>query len=376
MPLKNLSPFFAFWRTSVALDREVVDAVVAPEHHGPTTELNDALESWPGTFYWADESRKRLMLIRSLRPNPRERWWLHGLLFLVTFATVWMAGALLVGPFQQPGSILSGDMIATAHAAWAWIEQTMPATTFAVAVMGILLVHELGHYVMARRYHINASPPYFLPSPPSINLIGTFGAFIRLRSPIIDRRQLLDVGAAGPWAGLVISIVALGLGLPQSTILSGVHGDSAQLVYIGNGQFPFFLGDSLLMAVARDWFLGEGTVLLHPFAVAGWFGLLITAINLMPLGQLDGGHIMYSLLGKGQSVVAYVTWAGLVVLGFQFKGWWLWAALILLLGRGRIGHPSVMDPHQPVPRNRWPVGIASAILFVATMSPDPFPSFP
>jgi membrane-associated protease RseP (regulator of RpoE activity) len=248
----------------------------------------------------------------------------------------------------------------------------MPGFGFAAALMGILLIHEMGHFVAAKRYHINTSPPYFLPAPPQLNFIGTFGAFIRLRSPIVDRRQLLDVGAAGPWAGVVIAVVLLVVGLLNSQVLAGSPGPTQQLIYVG--PQPFYLGDSILMDVARNWFVGEGTVILHPLALAGWFGVFVTMLNLLPLGQLDGGHIVYALVGRHQAKVARLMWYALIILGFQFWGWWLWAALIMILGRGRITHPSVLEPHRPIPTSRWPVGFATAILFVLTFTADPLPT--
>lgn len=372
MPLSKLSRYFTHWRTQVAHDREVTDAVVTPEHVGPSPELRTALEQWPGVHYWSErEGPNRLVLIRALAATRAERWWLHLLLFVITFLTVWIAGAVLV----TPPAILSVSIL-DLPAAWLqirnWAAASTPGLGFAQALMAILLCHELGHYFLAKRYGINASPPYFLPAPPQINFIGTFGAFIRLRSPVVDRRQLLDVGAAGPWAGFVVAVVVLVIGLLHSEILEGVDGLTRQFIYIG--QTPFFLGDSLLLTAVRTTLLGDGTVLLHPLALAGWFGLFVTMLNLLPLGQLDGGHIVYSLIGRHQGRVAMVMWYGLLIMGFQFKGWWIWAVLILLLGRGRIAHPSVLDPHRPIPGSRWSVGLATALLFVLTFTVDPLPS--
>jgi hypothetical protein len=371
--LNQITPFLSYWRTSTALDREVVDAVLAPEHDPRSPEVLEALESWPGTFYWSPrEGPNRVVLIRALSDGPKERWGLHIFLFLLTFATVWAAGAVLMGPsarFSLPASL---DIAILWESLRTWIGASMPGFGFAAALMGILLVHEMGHYVAAKRYHINTSPPYFLPAPPQLNFIGTFGAFIRLRSPIVDRRQLLDVGAAGPWAGVVIAVVLLVVGLLNSQVLAGSPGPTQQLIYVG--PQPFYLGDSILMDVARNWLVGEGTVILHPLALAGWFGVFVTMLNLLPLGQLDGGHIVYALVGKHQAKVARIMWYGLLLLGFQFWGWWLWAALILILGRGRITHPSVLEPHRPIPASRWPVGFATAILFVLTFTADPLPT--
>jgi membrane-associated protease RseP (regulator of RpoE activity) len=371
--LSQITPFLEFWRTSTALDREVVDAVIAPEHDPRSPEVLEALESWPGTYYWSErEGANRVVLIRALAEGPKERWGLHIFLFLLTFATVWAAGAVLMGPsarFSLPGSF---DLAVVWDSLRTWAGASMPGFGFAAALMGILLIHEMGHFVAAKRYHINTSPPYFLPAPPQLNFIGTFGAFIRLRSPIVDRRQLLDVGAAGPWAGVVIAVVLLVVGLLNSQVLAGSPGPTQQLIYVG--PQPFYLGDSILMDVARNWFVGEGTVILHPLALAGWFGVFVTMLNLLPLGQLDGGHIVYALVGRHQAKVARLMWYALIILGFQFWGWWLWAALIMILGRGRITHPSVLEPHRPIPTSRWPVGFATAILFVLTFTADPLPT--
>ena len=115
-------------------------------------------------------------------------------------------------------------------------------------------------------------------------------------------------------------------------------------------------------------------MVLHPLALAGWFGLFVTMLNLLPLGQLDGGHVVYGLVGRHQTKIGMLMWYSLIPLGFAFKGWWIWAALILLLGRGRISHPAVVDSHRPVPRSRWLVGLATAAVFVTTFTADPFPS--
>lgn len=372
-PSKSVTRFFRYWRTTTVLDREVIDAVVSDEHLPVSTPLRDALDEWPGTHYWSErEGRDRLVLIRAVRPSPRERWWFHTLLFVITFATVWMAGAMLIGPSVRLSSIIGVVPTELWQSLNSWVNDAIPALGFAAALMGVLLIHELGHYVVAKRYHINASPPFFLPAPPQINFIGTFGAFIRLRSPVVDRRQLLDVGAAGPWAGFVISVAALVFGLANSVPAPDLLGETRQFIYINNS--PFFLGDSMFMTWLRTAVAGNQTVELHPMALAGWFGLFVTTLNLLPLGQLDGGHIVYALIGRHQAKVGLLMWYALILLGFQFWGWWLWAGLILILGRGRLAHPSVMEPRRPVPWSRWPLGIATAALFLVTFTPNPLPS--
>ncbi len=376
--LNPLSPFFLWWRTTVVRDREIVDAVVDPVHRGPSVELEQALAEWPGLHYWArGDGDGRLMLVRVLRPEPSERWPLHVLLFVATFFTVWMGGALLAGsalPLAFPFNI---DFAVAPQLLLELLRELVtlrPGLDFALGLMAILLAHESGHYLVARRYGINASPPYFLPAPPIVNFIGTFGAFIRLRSPVVDRQQLMDVGAAGPWAGFVVAMVALIAGLFRSQVVPEV-GASEQFVTLAH--FHLYLGDSPIMYLVRRLVVGEGTVLLHPLAFAGWIGLLVTMLNLLPLGQLDGGHIVYALVGRYQSIVGSVAFAALILLGF-FQGqwwWWIWAAVIVILGRGRLAHPQVLDRYRRLPGNRRPVGWATLILFLATFTPVPIHYF-
>lgn len=374
--MSALNPFFVFWRTTVTRDREIVDAVVQPAHRGPSVELRTALRQWPGVHYWEDsDNARRLVLIRPLARPQRERWWLHAGLFVVTFLTVWMGGALLAG--SNPGLPVPSDGLrGLGTSLGAWFQSLRPGLEFAMGLMAILLAHETGHYVTAKRYGINVSPPYFLPAPPFLNFVGTFGAFIRLRSPVVDRRQLLDVGAAGPWAGFLVAMVALVAGLTHSEVVpdAAVSGSFVMI-----GDLRLHLGDSPIMRLARLIMVGDGPLLLHPLAFAGWLGLFVTMLNLMPLGQLDGGHVLYALIGRRQTRVSRIAWFGLVGLGFLSAQhgwwygllWWAWAGLILLLSRGRLAHPQVLDSHRRLPGSRSAVGWATLLLFVGTFAPVP-----
>jgi len=365
-----LGRFLTFWRTIVVRDREIIDGVVDPAHRGPSPELDRALREWPGSHYWAQgDGQGRLVLIRRLTPPGRERWWLHVLLLILSFITMWMGGALLSGAQLDLGVLvraLPGDPSALLE--WTRDLRGGKGLSFAITLMSILLAHEMGHYVLARRYTINASPPYFLPAPPWLNLIGTFGAFIRLRSPVVDRRQLMDVGAAGPWAGFVVALAALLIGLQHSTVIDP-NGASNQLILFGGRQI--ILGDSLLTEFARHTILGPGTVVLHPIAQAGSVGVLVTMLNLIPVGQLDGGHIVYALMREKQQGVGVWALLVLLVLGWQFWGWWLLVAFILLLGGGRVSHPAVLDRYRPLPKSRRPVGWASLLLLAVTFTRNP-----
>jgi Zn-dependent protease len=372
--VKSPLDYCTWWRTTLIRDREVVDALVRREHRGPSPEFARALKKWPGPHYWAEgDGEGRLVLIRILAAPKRERWWLHAGLFLVTFVTVWMGGALLSGGRAALRVPFSTRISGAPELLGNWLAEVSSwggGLDFALALMAVLLAHETGHYIVAKRYGIDASPPYFLPAPPWWFSIGTFGAFIRLRSPIVDRRQLMDVGAAGPWAGFVVALVALLVGLARSQVLPE-GGSSSQLVLLGD--FRFYLGDSAIMYAARQLIVGDGTVLLHPLAFAGWIGLFITMLNLIPLGQLDGGHVLYALIGRWQIRLGPLVWLGLIALGFLGWQWWwwVWAALILMLGRGRLAHPQVLDRHRPLPGNRQPLGWGTVALFAATFTPIP-----
>lgn len=328
------------------------------------------LEAWPGYHYWVPrDGPGRLVLIRALGRPTRERWWLHLGLFVATFVTVAAGGALL--GVDPPASASIGGAAGQWHTTTVrWLAGLRPGLDFAMALMAILLAHECGHYFVAKRYRINASPPYFIPAPWFWNLgVGTFGAFIRLRTPVADRRQLMDVGAAGPWVGFVIAILFLIVGLLRSEAGPTPGGQYPFLVFFDGMAVP--LGDSIVTYFARHWLVGEGTVQLHPLAMAGWVGLFVTTLNLLPLGQLDGGHVLYALIGDRQTIVGRVIWLALLPLGMWFVGWWFWAALILIFSRGRIAHPAVLDRHRPMPASRNWLGWATIVLFVITFMPAP-----
>jgi len=383
--VNEVRPYLRWWRTILTRDREVIEALVDPLHEGPSAELREVLAHWPGLYYWSQErGERRLVLIRRTVPDQRERWWLHGLLFVVTFATVWMGGAYLASgslpldlPFTTDWRRL-GDLLESFAGGFAALP---PGADFAMALMAILLAHESGHYLRARRYGLNASPPYFLPAPPPLLplfFVGTFGAFIRLRHPVVDRRQLMDVGAAGPWAGLIIALVALVVGLQHSHVVPEI-GPSDQYILLA-ANYRMYLGSSLLLDLVRHAVVGEGTVLLHPLAFAGWLGLFVTMLNLLPLGQLDGGHVLYALTGERQAALSTVAWFGLVALGFLVGReagpltawfWWIWAVVILLFGQGRVRHPNILDRHRPLPRRYQLLGWATLGLFVLTFTPVP-----
>jgi len=350
-------------------DREVVDALVHPAHAAPSPQLKEALRSWRGPYYWADEPDGRHLILTLVRPRPPERWWLHGVLFALTFMSVTLAGAVLAGRFPYYGVL--GLLTSLAHpgprvwAAWA------SGLSFSIPLLCILLAHELGHYVTARRHGVNASPPYFIPAP-FITIIGSLGAFIRIRTILSDRRQLLDIGVAGPFAGAVVALPVLVVGMALSTPLPHLAPNAGLLLNLGPDAIP--IGSSLLTEWVRRLVIGgSGGVALSPVAFAGWIGMFVTMLNLLPLAQLDGGHALYAALPRLQSRLALVFWVGLAVLGwFTWEGWLVWAVFIVLMSRGRLAHPAVLSPRHRLPRARVVMAAMALVLFAVTFVPKPF----
>jgi len=260
---------------------------------------------------------------------------------------------------------------------------------FGATLMGILMCHELGHYIVGRRHGVDVSLPYFIPLPP-IGTLGTLGAVIQMRRPIEDRRKLFDVGAAGPIAGLVVAIPLLVIGLYLSHLAPQKHGD-----YVEGNSILYAL---LKYAVFGRWLPGDGLdVQLHPMAFAGWVGLLVTMINLMPIGQLDGGHIAKSTLGDAHEKWSARLHVALPIIGFTVgtvmfvnalsvnRTWWEalsyagngltpWMVWTILLGwmRRRAGeyHPPVGAT--PLDPTRRKLAIAMFVIFVLIATPVPF----
>lgn len=264
------------------------------------------------------------------------------LLFILTFFTTLVAGTYLAGgnPLRNPSDLPHGLM-------------------FSIPLLSILVIHEMGHYVAARRHSVSVTPPYFIPAP---SFIGTFGAFIKIRSQVPDRNALLDIGAAGPIAGALVAIPILLIGLSQSAVrpMAGLSG------------IP--LGESLVFRAAAWLVVGEipkgFDVVLHPVAFAGWIGLLVTALNLLPSGQLDGGHVAHALFGGKYSKVSGALPYVLLPMGYFWGGWAIWGIMLLIMGTE---HPPTLSDEVPLTRGRRVVGILAGILFLACFTPNPVP---
>lgn len=288
------------------------------------------------------------------------RWsrtvWINVVCFGLTLVSTTVFGYALVQSFEE-GQTLNFDALGEGYALlFHGGTRLLQGLEFSLPLLCILLAHEFGHYLQCRLWRVDATLPYFLPSP---TLMGTLGAFIRIRSPIYLREALFDIGVSGPLAGFVVLLPFLILGVWMSRIVPAVHSQA------------FEFATPLLMRLLEQWrFSGTpvGHVVLHPVAMAAWGGLLATAINLLPLGQLDGGHIVYAIGGERVHRTVSTAMVGiLALLGFQYWVWWIWAAVMFFLGRR---HALVYD-QTPLPRNRRILALLTFFILVLSISAVP-----
>ncbi len=287
---------------------------------------------------------------RSSRHDPPSLRLPLALFFLTMFTTLW------AGAYQANLKPVSGAWDFLMSYPWD-LYRGLP---FAGTLMGILVTHEFGHYLLSRIHRVPASLPLFIPGPPQF--IGTFGAIIKMRSPIMNRRALFDIGVAGPIAGFVVAVIALIIGLHLSTVVPR------------QGLYGLQLGEPLLLQ-SFAWIIfgpipDTFDIVLHPVAFAAWFGLFVTALNLLPMGQLDGGHVAYALFGRRQRTIAFSLFPILLGLGvWGWPGWLLWAGLTGIVG---LAHPPVVDPGIELGRGRVWVGWGAVAIFFVSFSPVPF----
>ncbi len=282
---------------------------------------------------------------------PRRRLWLHIVLLVATFMTTMAVGSRIQSNFahQRPTFSLSDD---SPFFPVSWIthpSELLSGLPFSLTLMFILLAHEMGHYLYARHYRVHATLPYFVPFP---SLIGTLGAFIRIKSPIPSRAALFDIGIAGPIAGFIPAGIALLVGLSRSQPIAASDTSSLQLGF----PLAFSLAARILHIATP-----LASLSLHPIAAAAWVGMFATALNLLPGGQLDGGHILFSLSPQFHRAVSLLTVLALIPLGKYFwTGWLLWSVLLAMTIR-----------HPPVPREPAVSGRRRSPL--ETRSPKPVP---
>lgn len=264
-------------------------------------------------------------------------------LFIATVLTTLLAGA-----FWQKGlNVFANPLL------------LLDGLPFAGPLLAILLAHEFGHYLASRKNRVKATLPYFIPAP---HFFGTFGAFIRMQSPVTSRRALLEIGAAGPMAGFAVAIPVVVLGLSISEVRPAT------------GEGNIFFGSSLLFSLLTRVSLGitpaDHDIVLHPVALAGWIGFFVTAINLLPAGQLDGGHILYALFTHHYARVHKVLFVILCTLGILlWYGWFVWVFLIVIFG---LRHPPVLNQEAFLDWKHRLLGVAAIATLVLTFSPVPF----
>jgi hypothetical protein len=323
----------------------------------------------PPFEYQVFDPERREISVVMVHP-PKKRYWLHALLFAATIFTTLCVGARLQDNFLHNAAPFSNDVD---FWPWAWIfedwHRLFMGISFSFCLLAILTAHELGHYLFCVRRGVYATLPFFIPAP---TLIGTLGAFIRIRSPIRNRADLFDIGIAGPIAGFVVAVPILVFALLLSKPLA--PGPEAQGLPLG---FP-------LIFKVTHWFLattGNSTfarlsipqLCLHPATVAAWVGMFATSLNLLPGGQLDGGHIIFALAPRLHRRISMLSILILLPMSwFLWAGWLLWAAVLRLTGNR---HPDV--PQFPsLDRKRWLLGAFALLMLVLTLTPAPFPGDP
>ena len=295
------------------------------------------------------------------------RLWLPLCLLALTVLTTLAVGSRLAINYQQvrPAYTIQSDLnlysiLMSFAGLLANPAQLLLGIPFSLTLLGILLAHELGHFFTCRYYRIQSSYPYFIPAP---TLLGTMGAFLRIESPIVTRRALFDVGLSGPLVGFAIALPVLLFGIASSKVVPLIHTGGA--VELGNPPLVLLLEDLFFPGIS------PANIYLHPVARAAWVGLFATAMNLLPVGQLDGGHILYSLFSRQHRIVSIGVTLLLLAIGLlpgMWFGWTIWGALLLLLG---LRHPSVMDPEALGSQRRW-MGVLALALLLLCFTPVPF----
>ncbi|MCW5978927.1 MAG: site-2 protease family protein [Bryobacteraceae bacterium] len=293
----------------------------------------------------------------------KQRYWINVLLFAITLITTTAVGARMAHNFEYNLPAFTEDDLSIMAQFLRHPMELLRGLPFSLTLLAILMAHEMGHYLACQYYRVNATLPFFLPAP---TLIGTLGAFIRIRSPIYTRKALFDVGIAGPLAGFVALLPALAIGLAYSRIIPGIA-DRGELIF-GAPALQRLLEAAIFPGVSSS------DIALHPIARAAWVGMLATALNLLPIGQLDGGHILYSFVGRRHKALSFVFVAALIPIGLLSGsyGWLVWAAVLFILG---MRHPSIQDRSDLGTGRRKLGALALAIFLLCfTLAPVGFSS--
>ena len=292
--------------------------------------------------------------------NNSNKLLLKFLLFILTFLTMTAAGAMLKGRYFWEGQ-----------------EAFFTGIPYAFALMMILTCHEMGHYIAAYKYGVDSSLPFYVPFWIPIFNLGTMGAFIKIKSPIPHKKALLDIGLFGPLAGFIATVIFLAIGYYNLPDTNGII-KYIETIHPGNAPEQagtnLTLGTSLLFHFFNDILAGGrlpmNEIYHFPFIFAGWVGLLVTAINLMPVGQLDGGHIAYALFGNRAKYISFAAFAVLILLNVFSLNYLVWTILIFFIVRFK--HPPTENDHIPLTKGRIVLGWLGYIIFVLSFIPVPF----
>lgn len=299
------------------------------------------------------------------RRRPTRPYWLHALLLLLTILTTLIVGAQIAFNYQHrlPAFEFGAGWMPLFHPLWVWHNPhfLLSGIPFSTALMGILMAHEMGHFVYCEKNNVYATLPFFIPAP---TLIGTMGAFIRIKSPIRSRQALFDIGIAGPIAGFLVAVPLLFIGL----LLSRAQPPFAMANRYDVGFPLIFQLVYLVTAPLSHNLVPLERLSLHPIAVAAWVGMFATALNLLPGGQLDGGHIIYAFAPRAHRWITRISVVVLALLAIYWPGWLIWA---LILGFTGWRHPAVpvwpdLDP------SRQRLALVAVLLLVLTFVPAPF----
>ena len=344
-------------------------------------QLSDSLKIYNITPLFRLEKGQQVVFLVPSKPDPKPaRVSVNIILFILTVLSVLFVG---MQPEGQMPSDSAGQILFFA-------KSMLTGWPYAVSLMSILLAHEFGHYLMSRYHKTPATLPYFIPLP--LGPLGTMGAAIIMRGTPKNKRVLFDIGVAGPLAGMVVAIPVLFLGLSLSHLdvikpVAGMYQEGNSLLYLLAKYLTFgkflpeptsFAGTTPFMYWLKYFFtgrpypIGATDVFISPVAFAGWAGLLVTALNLIPAGTLDGGHVVYSWFGERAAKAFPFILLVLLLLGVFWNGWWIWAILLLWLGRV---HAEPLDQITPLDLNRRAIAVLVIFIFILTFSPVPFAIF-
>jgi membrane-associated protease RseP (regulator of RpoE activity) len=302
----------------------------------------------------------------------QQRYWLHALLLLATCFTTMVVGARMEFNFLHDLPLFSWGDESIPFFPLGWVlaqpSRLLLGIPFSATLLTILFAHEMGHYLCCRYYGVRATLPFFIPAP---TLIGTLGAVIRIKAPIRSRAALFDIGIAGPIAGFVVAVVTLALAMLHSKPLpAGIGPSELRLsfppifVLMQNGLRVFDPHGSIAgLPLSR--------IYLHPTAVAAWFGMFATALNLLPSSQLDGGHIVYAVAPRAHRTISWLTVIVLVALGRRYWGWWVWAGILVAINALTNRHQQA-PPYPDIPKNRWPLALLALLMLLLTFTVVPF----